>query len=72
VLAGQSVLTSIVSNQTMYAYFDVDERTWNSAFDEVTAEDHQQVVMQKVGQRSFAHTGFIDFIDNQINAATGT
>lgn len=72
VLAGQSVLTSIVSNQTMYAYFDVDERTWNSSFDEVTAADHQQVVMQKVGQRAFAHTGYIDFIDNQINAATGT
>lgn len=72
VLAGQSVLTSIVSNQTMYAYFDVDERTWNSSFDEVTAAAHQQIVMQKVGQNGFAHTGYIDFIDNQINAATGT
>ncbi|WP_064435620.1 efflux RND transporter periplasmic adaptor subunit [Pseudoalteromonas neustonica] len=72
VLAGQTVLTSIVSNQTMYAYFDVDERTWNSAFNDVTANDKQQVVMQKVGQRAFAHIGYIDFIDNQINAATGT
>lgn len=72
VLAGQSVLTSIVSNKTMYAYFDVDERTWNSAFSDVTSSDKQQVVMQKVGQKAFEHSGYIDFIDNQINVATGT
>ncbi|MDC9498154.1 MULTISPECIES: efflux RND transporter periplasmic adaptor subunit [unclassified Pseudoalteromonas] len=72
VLAGQSVLTSIVSNKAMYAYFDVDERTWNSAFSDVTAQSRQTVVMQKVGQKEFAYQGYINFIDNQINSATGT
>lgn len=72
VLAGQSVLTSIVSNKAMYAYFDVDERTWNSAFNDVTAQSGQTVVMQKVGQKEFAYQGYINFIDNQINSATGT
>ncbi len=72
VLAGQSVLTSIVSNNEMYAYFDIDERTWNSSFCDVTAASKQQVVMQKVGQQSFAHQGYINFIDNRINASTGT
>ncbi|WP_409425836.1 efflux RND transporter periplasmic adaptor subunit [Pseudoalteromonas sp. RW-H-Ap-1] len=72
VLAGQSVLTSIVSNDKMYAYFDVDERTWNNAFDEVTAATKQPVVMQKVGQSDFNYNGHINFIDNQINASTGT
>ena len=72
VLAGQSVLTSIVSNKAMYAYFDVDERTWNSAFNDVTAQSRQTVVMQKVGQNEFAYQGYINFIDNQINSATGT
>jgi len=72
VLAGQSVLTSIVSNNEMYAYFDIDERTWNSSFSDVTAASKQQVVMQKVGQQSFAHQGYINFIDNRINASTGT
>lgn len=72
VLAGQSVLTSIVSNKAMYAYFDVDERTWNSSFSDVTAASRQTVVMQKVGQKEFAHQGYINFIDNQINSATGT
>ena len=72
VLAGQSVLTSIVSNNEMYAYFDIDERTWNSSFANVTATSKQQVVMQKVGEQSFAHEGYINFIDNRINASTGT
>ncbi|MBH0025867.1 efflux RND transporter periplasmic adaptor subunit [Pseudoalteromonas sp. SWN29] len=72
ILAGQSVLTSIVSNQAMYAYFDVDERTWNHSFNDVTAASQQTVVMQKVGQSDFAYKGYINFIDNQINSSTGT
>ncbi|CAM2874337.1 efflux RND transporter periplasmic adaptor subunit [Pseudoalteromonas distincta] len=72
ILAGQSVLTSIVSNQAMYAYFDVDERTWNHSFTDVTAASQQTVVMQKVGQSDFAYKGYINFIDNQINSSTGT
>jgi multidrug efflux system membrane fusion protein len=72
VQAGQTVLTSIVSNKAMYAYFDIDERTWNRSFSNVTAESEQQVVMQKVGQDVFRYSGYIDFIDNQIDSATGT
>ncbi|XPF92857.1 efflux RND transporter periplasmic adaptor subunit [Colwellia sp. RE-S-Sl-9] len=72
IIAGQSVLTSIVSNQRMYAYFDIDERTWNEAFSDVTAETKQKVVMQKVGQKEFSYTGYINFIDNRINPSTGT
>jgi multidrug efflux system membrane fusion protein len=72
VAAGQSVLTSIISNRAMYAYFDIDERTWNNAFSHVTAASKQQVMMQKVGQTSFPYEGHINFIDNQINPTTGT
>ena len=72
IIAGQSVLTSIVSNEKMYAYFAVDERTWNSDFSNVTSKSRQAVVMQKVGERDFAYKGYINFIDNQINSSTGT
>ena len=72
IIAGQSILTSIVSNEQMYAYFDIDERTWNKAFSKITAQSKQQVVMQKIGQRVFSHAGHIDFIDNRINDSTGT
>lgn len=72
VIAGQSILTSIVSTKKMYAYFDIDERTWNKSFSDVTAQSKQQVIMQKVGQEDFAFNGHIDFIDNTINPSTGT
>jgi len=72
VIAGQSILTSIVSTNKMYAYFDIDERTWNQSFNDVTAQSKQHVVMQKIGQKEFLHSGYIDFIDNRINASTGT
>lgn len=72
ITADKSVLTSIISNNSMYAYFDIDERTWNSEFSDVTAASKQQVVMQKVGQKSFPYEGYINFIDNQINITTGT
>ncbi len=72
VLIGQTILTSIVSNQQMYAYFDIDERTWNQDFSEVTAESKQQVVMQRIGEKGFPHAGYINFIDNRINVSSGT
>ncbi|WP_199611898.1 efflux RND transporter periplasmic adaptor subunit [Flocculibacter collagenilyticus] len=72
VTAGQSVLTSIVSNEAMYAYFDIDERTWNQSFSDITNNTKQPVVMQLTGNDAFSHQGYIDFIDNVINENTGT
>lgn len=72
VRAGESILTTIVSNKAMYAYFDVDERTWNRSFNNVIAESKQQVVMQKLGQNDYPYSGHVDFINNRINSATGT
>lgn len=72
VIIGQTVLTSIVSNKRMYAYFDIDERTWNQSFSNVTAQDKQKVVMQRLGEKGFPHTGHINFIDNRINISSGT
>lgn len=72
VTAGQSVLTTIVSNHEMFAYFDIDERTWNKSFSDITADSMQPVVMQKLGQTVFPHSGYVDFIDNRINTRTGT
>ncbi len=59
VQAGQSVLTSIVSDNAMYAFFDIDERTWNRSFEGVTATSKQQVVMQKIGTDAFAYNGYV-------------
>lgn len=72
VTANQSVLTQIVSNQKMFAYFDIDERTWNQHFAKTSARQGITVAMQQLGSTEFSFQGKIDFIDNQINPATGT
>lgn len=72
VTANQSTLTTIVSDQKMYAYFDIDERTWNRHFEQAKASDHLPVVMQLLGSDKFSYHGNVDFIDNQINISTGT
>lgn len=68
----QSVLTSIVSHDKMYAYFDIDERTWNENFSNVTAKQALPVSMQRLGDNNFKYSGVVDFIDNTVNENTGT
>ncbi|WP_188748340.1 efflux RND transporter periplasmic adaptor subunit [Marinobacterium zhoushanense] len=72
VQAGQSVLTRLVATDRLYAYFDVDERTWNSAFNGVDASGHTQARLQLAGNDDQSYSGRIDFIDNRISAQTGT
>ncbi|MBQ4849754.1 efflux RND transporter periplasmic adaptor subunit [Pseudoalteromonas sp. MMG012] len=72
VQAGQSELTHIVSDSHLYAYFDINERTWQNAFATLKGDKQTPVLMQLTAQQSFAHQGVIDFVDNRINEQTGT
>ncbi|MCC4273202.1 efflux RND transporter periplasmic adaptor subunit [Marinomonas communis] len=72
VQAGQSVLTTLVATDSLYAYFDVDERTWNSAFSQVKADGQTKATMMLSGQAQTEYQGYLDFIDNQINVESGT
>ena len=74
-----TVLTNIVSVDPIYAYADVDERTvlnYQKLEAEGKVKDARdspvQVAVQVAGEPGFPHKGTIDFVDNQINAATGT
>ncbi len=75
VTAGQTVLTDIVSFDSIYAYFDADEQTFlgfqNSGRADRPAAD-KQVLMQLAGETDFAYQGNIDFVDNRVNPQTGT
>jgi len=72
VQAGQSVLTSVVATDRLYAYFDVDERTWNGVFSQVRGNGGTSAALQLAGNQGVGYQGVIDFIDNQVNARTGT
>ena len=74
VVAGQTVLTTLVAIDKMHAYFDVDEPTFLRlrvlGFDYKAREI--KVQMGVANQEDYTYSGRIDFVDNQVNAATGT
>ncbi|MBU2979388.1 efflux RND transporter periplasmic adaptor subunit [Alteromonas sp. C1M14] len=74
VTAGQSVLTSIVSTQRLYAYFDIDESTYLGYTQDKNFEQLRQlpVAMQLANGTTYDHWGQLDFVDNQVNPDTGT
>ncbi|QJR80000.1 efflux RND transporter periplasmic adaptor subunit [Alteromonas pelagimontana] len=76
VTAGQTVLTSIVSTEKLYAYFDIDEQTYlnyiSEAKGKVAHMSQLPVAMRLVNEQDYTHWGQLDFVDNQINGSTGT
>jgi RND family efflux transporter MFP subunit len=71
-------LTTLVNDKQLYAYFDVDERTY---LELVGARQGQSslpaglrfpVLMCLANEGEFARSGIVDFIDNRVNASTGT
>lgn len=78
-LTGGTLLTTIVSVDPMYAYFDVDEHTVLRVKQLIregkakTPDDPDiPVWLGLANENGHPHRGTIDFIDNQINPKTGT
>jgi RND family efflux transporter MFP subunit len=73
--ASVTLLTTIVSVDPMYAYFDVDERTvqriWQS-IREGKASRPWPVSLGLATEEGFPRQGTINFVDNQVNPKTGT
>jgi multidrug efflux system membrane fusion protein len=79
--AGQSELTSLVSTDTMYAYFDLDEQTYlkygrlantGKRADTRDTNTSNPVYMGLANDTGYSHIGHIDFVDNRMNQQTGT
>jgi RND family efflux transporter MFP subunit len=77
--ADTTLLTSLVTVNPLYAYFDVDERTYldltgvaargqSSWFSQLQFP----VLMRLANEDEFTHAGTVNFLDNQVNANTGT
>jgi RND family efflux transporter MFP subunit len=76
---GGTLLTTIMSVDPMYAYFDVDETTVQrvrrlSREGKMRAarETEWPVSLGLATEEGFPHQGTINFTDNQVNAKTGT
>jgi multidrug efflux system membrane fusion protein len=78
--AGQSHLTSLVSTDKMYAYFDVDEQSYlkylrlseNGKRADTRDATANPVYMALANDSDYQHMGNIDFVDNSVNQQTGT
>ncbi|WP_287030550.1 multidrug efflux RND transporter periplasmic adaptor subunit MexE [Pseudomonas sp. UBA6310] len=75
--AGQSLLTSLVSTDKVYAYFDADERAFlkYSALARsrgADTRDASPVYLGLTSEDGTPHLGQLDFLDNQVNPRTGT
>jgi RND family efflux transporter MFP subunit len=77
--ADNTILTTIVSDNQLYAYFDVDERTYLELIGHKTSEQSSwleglrfPVLMRLANEEQFERSGVIDFIDNRVNGNTGT
>jgi multidrug efflux system membrane fusion protein len=75
-VADQTLLTSVVSQDPVYVYFDPDEHSY-LRYSELTrnAQDHANTLSVRVGlsnEAGFPHAGDVDFLDNQIDPTTGT
>ncbi|WKL18163.1 efflux RND transporter periplasmic adaptor subunit [Comamonas testosteroni] len=70
--ADQSVLTTLVSQDPVYVYFDADEHSFLRYQKSGLAGQGRAVRIALVGDSGFAHTGTLDFSDNQLQPGTGT
>lgn len=78
--ADDTVLTTIVADDNVYVYFDVDERSYLDLVGETssTAESAPppklklKVMMRLANSEEYTHTGEVDFVDNRVHGNTGT
>jgi len=74
-----TLLTTVVSLDPIYAYFDVDERTLlelrnaiNSGKLEVAGPGEIPMLMGLQGEEGYPHSGLINFVNNRVDPYTGT
>ena len=79
VKADDTALTTIVSQDPIYAYFDIDERTMlqirrlvRSGKLKSAQDGNAKLLLGLADEQGFPHEGTINFIDNQVDVPTGT
>jgi multidrug efflux system membrane fusion protein len=76
-VTGASLLTTLVSDDPVYVYFDADEQTYLRYAKAKHDHAHSNsgvadIYIGLVDEDGYPHAGQLDFIDNQVDATTGT
>jgi multidrug efflux system membrane fusion protein len=69
VTAGTTIATSVASLDPMYVYFTGDEATYLRF---ASKSDHAVIHIGLSDETGFPHAGLVDFVDNRLDASTGT
>ncbi len=74
-----TLLTTVVSEDPIYAYFDVDERTMLRIIrhlmpnqTDLLKTKQVPILMGLADEEGFPHVGYLDFADNVVHPGTGT
>jgi multidrug efflux system membrane fusion protein len=71
-----SILTTLVSDDPVYVYFDADEQTYlryaQARHGRTANGAGSDVYIGLADEQGYPHAGQLDFIDNQVDSATGT
>jgi len=74
--ADSTLLTTVVSLDPMYVYFEADEQTYLDYADAARRGEHRTtsspVRVGLANEASYPHPGTVDFVDNQVDPRTGT
>jgi multidrug efflux system membrane fusion protein len=73
-VSSASLLTTVVSEGPLHAYFDADERTYLRLLEAGGANDENgptRVFMGLANETGYPHPGQLDFLDNRVDPMTG-
>lgn len=71
-VSSASVLTTIVSDDPVYAYFDADEQTYLKFAHKASLGADSPVFMGLIDEQGYPHEGRLNFLDNVVDAQSGT
>ncbi len=66
------VLTTVVSDDSVYAYFDVDEQTYLTHVQQADEAEDSVVHVGLINEEGYPHAARLDFVDNQVDPNHGT
>ena len=72
-----TLLTTVVSLDPVYAYFDADEQVYLKYTTGAEGKPHRGAIDRRIrmalaNEEGYPHEGQLDFIDNQLDGSTGT
>jgi len=70
--ADNTLLTTLVSLDPMYVYFDTDEQAYLRYQQQAKTSEAKPVRVGLANEADYPHAGTVNFVDNQVDANTGT